>query len=221
MRDLKNFVQINHKSTKRNYIRRVNVSKPKVIKIARNYSKDYWDGSRNTGYGGYKYIPGYWKNTALKLIKSYKLKDHAKILDIGCGKGFLLYELIKINPTFKIIGIDISRYAINNAKKNNNIKYFVGKAENRLNFKKNYFDLVISLGTLHNLEIFNLKKALNEISRVSKNSYVMVESYRNESEMFNLQCWALTCESFFSRKEWLWIFKEFNYKGDYEFIFFE
>ena len=106
-------------------------------------------------------------------------------------------------------------------RKNNNIKYFVGKAENRLNFKKNYFDLVISLGTLHNLEIFNLKKALNEISRVSKNSYVMVESYRNESEMFNLQCWALTCESFFSRKEWLWIFKEFDYKGDYEFIYFE
>ena len=131
------------------------------------------------------------------------------------------YELIRINPTFKIIGIDISRYAIINAKKNNNIKYFVGKAENRLNFKKNYFDLVISLGTLHNLEIFNLKKALNEISRVSKNSYVMVESYRNESEMFNLQCWALTCESFFSRKEWLWIFKEFDYKGDYEFIYFE
>ena len=139
MRELKNFVQNNHKSTKRNYIKRVNRSKPKVIKIARNYSKDYWDGSRSTGYGGYKYIPGYWKKTALKLIKSYKLKDHAKILDIGCGKGFLLYELIRINPTFKIIGIDISRYAIINAKKNNNIKYFVGKAENRLNFKKKLF----------------------------------------------------------------------------------
>ena len=86
--------------------------------------------------------------------------------------------------------------------------------------KKNNFDLAISTGCFHNLNIFDLKFSLNEIKRVSKQSYIMVESYRNEKELFNLQCWALTCESFFSKKEWIWLFKEYNYNRNYEFIYF-
>ena len=69
--------------------------------------------------------------------------------------------------------------------------------------------------------INKLKSALKEIERVGKNKYIAVESYRNENELFNLQCWALTCESFFSPEEWIWLFNEFDYTGDYEFIFFE
>ena len=79
----------------------------------------------------------------------------------------------------------------------------------------------MSLGCLHNLRIFELEVALKEIQRVGKLSYVMLESYRNEKELFNLQCWALTCESFFNQKEWIWIYEKFGYKGDYEFIYFE
>ena len=95
-----------------------------------------------------------------------------------------------------------------------------GKKEN-LPFKNNQFDLVISLGCLHNLKIFEIKNALGEIQRVGKKAYIMLESYRNEKELFNLQCWALTCESFFEKKEWIWIYNRFGYKGDYEFIYFE
>ena len=77
------------------------------------------------------------------------------------------------------------------------------------------------MGCFHNLRIFELEKALSELDRVSKNSYLMVESYRNEQELFNLQCWALTCESFFDKEEWIWLFNKFDYNGDYEFIYFE
>lgn len=217
---LKNFIQKIHNSSQRKYLNRMNFNKPKVMKEAKKYSKSYWDGSRSQGYGGYKYIPGYWRGLARKFINFYKLKKNAKILDIGCGKGFLLYEMLLLRPDLKITGVDVSKYALNLAICKNKIQYKQHKAQNKFNYKNNSFDLVISIGTLHNLEIYELKKSLIEIERISKNSYIMVESYRNNMELFNLQCWALTCESFFSKSEWEWIFKEFNYTGDYEFIFF-
>lgn len=215
------FLQKNHNSTKRNYISRMIDNKVECMKIAKKYGKDYWDGDRKFGYGGYKYIPGRWSNVAKKLISFYKLKRGSKILDVGCGKSYLLYEMIKLEPNLKIQGIDISNYAINKAFKHKNIKLKNHKAEKKYNFKKNYFDLVISLGTLHNLEIFNLEKALKEIQRVGKKKFIMVESYKNDKQLFNLQCWALTCQSFLNPKEWKWVFKNSNYTGDYEFIYFD
>jgi ubiquinone/menaquinone biosynthesis C-methylase UbiE len=97
----------------------------------------------------------------------------------------------------------------------------VHTAEEKYPFKDKYFDLVISITTLHNLHINDLKKALGEIQRVGKNEYIVVESYKNEKELFNLQCWALTCAAFFMPTEWVWLFREFGYSGDYEFIYFE
>ena len=76
------------------------------------------------------------------------------------------------------------------------------------------------MGCLHNLKIYDLKKAFQNINKISKKSYILVESFRNQTELFNLQCWALTCESFFSKKEWIYLFDAFDYKGDYEFIYF-
>ena len=221
MKNPKKFIQKIHNSSYRNYLNRMNLKKPSIMSEAKKYSKKYWDGSRSEGYGGYKYIPGYWKGLARKLINFYKLKKNAKILDIGCGKGFLLYEITKLRPDLSVTGVDISNYALKHAIGKEKIKYKLHKAQNNFKYKNKYFDLVISIGTLHNLEIFDLKKSLNEISRISKNSYIMVESYKNNLELFNLQCWALTCESFFSQNEWKWIFKEFKYNGDYEFIFFK
>ena len=98
---------------------------------------------------------------------------------------------------------------------------FIHQAQKPYPFKDKQFDLVMSLGCLHNLRIFELEIALKEIERVGKQGYVLVESYRNEKELFNLECWALTCESFFDSKEWLWIYNRFGYTGDYEFIYFE
>ena len=216
-----NFVNKNHSLTKRNYLERMINSKVKCMIEAKKYSKNYWDGSRKYGYGGYRYIPNRWTSVAKKIIKKFKLKNNSSILDIGCGKAFLLYEIKKILPNIHISGFDISRYAIQKAPEEIRQNLFVHKAQDKYPFIKKKFDLAMSLGCFHNLELNDLKKALKEMQRVSKKSYIMVESYRNEKELFNLQCWALTCESFFSKKEWIWIFKEFNYNQNYEFIYFK
>ena len=218
---LKNFVTPLHKQTKRNYVERMTNNKVYCSEVAKKYSKEYWDGDRKFGYGGYKYIPGRWKPVAEKLIKTYKLDSKSKILDAGCGKGFLLHEMKLLEPGLEINGFDISDYAIKNSHKNVKSNIFLHDIRNRFPFKNKEFDLVISLGTIHNLKVFDIKNAIQEIDRVGKSSYVMVESYRNLKELFNLQCWALTCESFFSTEEWLWLYNSFNYNGDYEFIFFE
>lgn len=217
----KNFINSLHKSIRRKYLERMCDEKVLCMHEAKKYGKNYWDGHRRYGYGGYKYIPGRWNKVAKKLIKTYKLKNGSKILDVGCGKGFLLYELKKILPSIKILGLDVSRYAIKNSKKE--IKKFlkIFDCKRKLPFKKNNFDLVISLGTIHNFNLLEVERIINEIVRVGKKSYIMVESYRNESELFNLQCWALTCESFFSPLEWKHLLKSNNYNGDYEFIYFK
>ena len=221
MGKLKNFISKLHNSTKRDYVSRMVDNKVYCMKISKKYDKEYWDGKRRFGYGGYKYIPDRWTNVAKSLIKNYKLNNNSSILDVGCGKAFLLYEIKKLLPKIKICGFDISKYGLNSSKKEIKKFLFVHKAQDKYPFKNKQFDLVISLGCLHNLKIFEIKKALNEIQRVGKKSYVMLESYRNEKELFNLQCWALTCESFFDQEEWIWIYKEFGYTGDYEFIYFE
>ena len=120
-----------------------------------------------------------------------------------------------------MVGFDISRYAIENAPKDLKANLFVHTAQESYPFLDKEFDLIVSNTTLHNLKIFDLKIALTEIERVGKKKYIIVESYRNEAELFNVQCWALTCEAFFSNEEWIWLFSEFGYNGDYEFIYFE
>ena len=214
------FIQKLHLKTKRNYLNRMINQKVKCMGVAKKYGKDYWDGNRRYGYGGYEYIPGRWRNVALNLIKTYSLTEKSKILDVGCGKGYLLYEIKKLIPNLKVVGFDISNYSIKNSKKEIKKTLFVHNAETKFPFKKNYFDLVISIGVLHNLNLAKVSFSLSEIQRVSRNSYIMVESYRNDKELFNLQCWALTCKTFFHVSDWKWLFKKNKFKGDFEFIYF-
>ena len=221
MGKLKKIVTSLHESSKRNYIERMVNEKVKCMKVAKKYSFDYWDGNRKYGYGGYKYIPGRWKKAAQKIIKDYSLKDGSKILDVGCGKGYLLYEIFLINPKIEIYGFDISSHAIKEVPKKIRKNILKHNVKKKFPYSNKKFDLAISLGTLHNLNLIDLKTALSEIDRVSKKNYVMVESYRNNLELFNLQCWALTCESFFMPNEWKWMFKYYGYKGDIEFIYFK
>jgi len=209
-----------HKNTSRKYIDRMVDDKVVCMGKAKGYEHDYWDGDRRFGYGGYKY-DGRWVEIAKDLIKEYKLTNDSKVLDVGCGKAFLLYEIKQLLPQITIAGFDISKHAIANAKEEVKEYLYRANAESPYAYDDNEFDLVFSLGTLHNLKIYDLKKAVQEMQRVGKKKFIMVEAYRNDTELFNLQCWALTCESFFKPDEWTWMYEEWGYDGDYEFIYFE
>ena len=217
------FMSSLHKSTSRDYLARVNdkeFPKAKAANLAKHWDFDYWDGDRRINYGGYKYIPNRWDTVINNLIDYYKLPLEAKILDIGCGKGFFLYDFLKLRPKSDVNGIDISSYALKNSKNEIKEKLKLGNAT-KLPWKNNYFDLVISINTLHNLHTYDLEKALFEMERVGKNKYLCVESYRNEEEKTNLLYWQVTCEAFYTPEEWKWWFKKTNYNGDYSFIYFE
>ncbi|MBZ0186497.1 MAG: class I SAM-dependent methyltransferase [Candidatus Obscuribacterales bacterium] len=215
------FLSANHKSTRRDYVSRVNeYPKAKAATLAKKFDFDYWDGSRHTGYGGYKY-DGRWRTIAESIAQHYKLGEGSRVLDVGCGKGFLLYELTQIVPGVHVTGVDISDYAVQNAKPEIKGQLSVANAT-ELPFPDNSFDLVISITTLHNLYCFDLFKALQEIERVAERAkYICVESYRTEEEKVNLLYWQLTCEMFCTPEEWKWWFEKTGYTGDYSFIYFE
>ena len=217
----KNFVSKNHYKTKRNYVERMMNEKIKCMKISKKYNYDYWDGNRRYGYGGYNFIKGYHTDFAKKIISEYNLTNYSKILDIGCGKGYLLYEIKSILKNIEIVGIDISKYAKMNSKKEIRRNIIIYDARKKLKFKDNYFDLVLSINTLHNFKLNEIEKSLQEIERVGKSKFICVESYRNEREQFNLQCWALTAETIIDVMSWKWLFNKANYSGDYEFIYFK
>ena len=223
MREI-DFVGELHKKSTRDYLARVNdqtYPKYKAAELAKKYDIDYWDGDRRICYGGYKYIEGWWEVAVRKMLKYYQLPKGGKILDVGCGKVYMLYEFKKIRPDLEVTGIDISKYAIKNGKEEikNNLK--VGNAK-RLPWENNTFDLVYSINTLHCLDAEGLNESLREIERVGKrNKYVCIESWRNEEEKANLLYWQVTCESFHSTKVWKWWFKKTGYSGDYSFIYFE
>ncbi len=217
------FISRIHKSTPRDYIKErvLNCDKAACAKIAKRFGKDYWDGDRKYGYGGYRY-DGRWRPLVEKLAKHYHLKPTDRILDVGCGKGYLLYEFTQVVPGIRIAGIDISRYAIRHAKEE--VKPFlkVGDAR-RLPYQDRRFDFVVSINVLHNLYLYDLEKSLKEIERVARGNkkYLVVDSYRNDREKTNLMYWQLTCECFYTPKEWEWIFKDSGYRGDYGFIYYD
>jgi ubiquinone/menaquinone biosynthesis C-methylase UbiE len=217
----RDFLSLIHKATKRDYLARVTQrDKAEVAELAMQWGYDYWDGSRETGYGGYRY-DGRWRKVADAMIATYGIKPGMRILDVGAGKGFLLHDFLAATPGLEVHGIDISRYGIEHAMESVKDKILEGSAA-RLPFADGYFDLVISINTLHNLYISELFSAFKEIERVGRGEkYICVETYRNEREKVNLMYWQLTCRAFHTPDEWKWIFEETGYTGDYEFIWFE
>jgi len=217
---LLNLVTPLHERTKRDYMARLMDDKIACMKKAREFERDYWDGERRFGYGGYSY-DGRWKAVAEELIDEYGLDNHSRVLDIGCGKGHLLYELQKLLPSVKLYGMDRSLYALNNMPVGLLADTIYGKCEFGLPYRDKQFDLVVSLGTLHNLTLKELWHTLPDIQRVGQHGYIMVESFRNEAEWFNLCAWCLTAESIMRPEDWCFLYDKCGYKGDYEFIFFQ
>ncbi len=218
------FMSVLHKSTKRDYLARVNdqdFPKAKAADLAKKFDFDYWDGDRRICYGGYHYMEGRWEKVAKAMSEHYQLPPKPKILDIGCGKGYLLYDFLKVIPDAQIYGIDNSSYALKNSKREVRSQLTLGNATN-LPWPDDYFDLVISITTLHCLHAQQLEKALTEMQRVGKrHKYLCVESWRNQIEKANLLYWQVTCEAFNTPEAWEWWFKLTGYNGDHSFIFFE
>lgn len=211
-----------HTRTKRDYIARVvEHDKAECATIAKRWGEEYWDGSRQYGYGGYRY-DGRWRPVAEAMACHYGLKPGDRILDVGCGKAHLLYEFTQTVPGVEVVGLDVSAYGIANAKEEVRPFLYEGTAS-RLPFEDASFDFVLSLNTLHNLLLPDLFAAFGEINRVGRGprKYVLIESYRNEREKVNLLYWQLTCESFFTPAEWRWIHEQCGYDGDHGFIYFE
>lgn len=217
------FLSAIHKRTTRDYLARVNDAefpKARAAELAGSFGYDYWDGDRRTGYGGFRY-DGRWQKVAQAMVDHYHLKPGDKILDVGCGKAFLLYDFTQVLPGLEVYGLDVSAYAIEHAKDEVRDRLTVGSAAT-LPWPDDHFDLVISINTLHNLYVYDFDAALREIERVgARHKYICVESYRNEAEKANLLYWQLTCQMFCTPAEWEWWFQQTGYTGDHSFIYFE
>jgi protein-L-isoaspartate(D-aspartate) O-methyltransferase len=215
------FLQDVHSSTRRDYVARILAgNKAEFAALAKRFGVEYWDGDRNTGYGGYRY-DGRWLPVAERLGRHYGLRSGDRVLDVGCGKGFLLFEFARAIPGLRTAGLDISRYALEHAKPEVRPRLLRGNAT-RLPFPDHSFDLVVSINTLHNLELPDLDEALREIERVGRrHKYIVMDSYRNEQEKVNLMYWQLTCECFFTPREWAFVLERAGYTGDHGCIYFD
>jgi len=183
--------------------------------IARQFGKEYFDGNRLYGYGGYSYHPRFWRATVKRFRDYYNLQENASVLDVGCGKGFMLHDFKELMPNLTIAGIEISEYAIEHAIET--VKPFlrVGNAK-ELPYEDNSFDLVISINTIHNLPLEECKRALREIQRVTrKYAFITVDAWRTEQEQKRMMKWNLTALTYMNVDDWKKLFAEVGYRDDY------
>ena len=205
----------NYPKTARDLTARVTSKSEESRNLARRFDKEYFDGDRNNGYGGFYYNEKYWRGVIPDIISRYNLTPDSKVLDIGCAKGFFLYDLKTAIPGIFIKGVDVSTYAITNALPEVKSELLIANAVN-LPFADNFFDFVISINTVHNLSITDCGLALKEIERVSKgSSFITVDAYHNEEEKIRMEAWNLTALTMMSCVEWELFFKKVGYSGDY------
>ena len=185
--------------------------------LALEFDYEYFDGPRKLGLGGYKYIDGFWSNVVEDFISFYKLNKQSSILDVGCGKGFTLFDFCKKIPEIRIRGLEYSQYCYNNSLPIIRPHIDLGCCSS-LPYDSNSFDLAISIATVHNLDKNGVKRALKELIRVSKRSYIKVNGYTNELEKKQLDNWNLVAKTILHVEEWKELFKEVGYDREWEFF---
>jgi ubiquinone/menaquinone biosynthesis C-methylase UbiE len=200
---------------KRDLTQRLESKTEEVRSVARKFDKEFFDGERKFGYGGFSYNSRYWSEVVKDFSNYYNLNDGSRILDVGCAKGFMLYDFYKLNSNLDLHGIDISKYAIDNSVPEIKDKLQVANAT-KLPYEDNFFDLVIAINTIHNLDKDECGIALKEISRVSKeNAFVTVDAFNNEDEKKRMYAWNLTAKTIMSIENWKKFFSDKKYNGDY------
>lgn len=205
----------NYPSTVRNLDERSLGRSDESRNIARRFDKEFFDGERKNGYGGHHYNPKYWSEVVKTFQVYYGIEAKHTILDVGCAKGFMLYDFEQLIPGLTTFGLDISEYAIENRHHLLSGALCVGNAK-ELPFFDNSFDLVISINTIHNLELSDCMLALSEIERVSRgNSFIVVDAFRNDHEKLRMEKWNLTAKTILSTDDWKVVFETCGYSGDY------
>lgn len=183
--------------------------------LSRQFGRDYFDGDRMHGYGGYVYNPRFWTETVKRFRDYYGLKDDASVLDVGCAKGFMLHDFKQLMPRLKVAGIDISQYAIDHAIQSVKPYLRVGDCKS-LPYPDHSFDLVVGINVVHNLDLGDCKQAIREIQRVSRGrAFLVVDAWRNQGERDQLEKWVVTCRTHMHVEEWKHLFAECGYTGDF------
>lgn len=205
----------NYPKTKRDLSGRLQSKSEEVRAIARKFDKEFFDGDREHGYGGFNYMPRFWQPVIPDFVEHFGLTNESSLLDVGCAKGFMLYDLLQVLPSINAQGVDISKYAIENAKPEVAHRLSTANAT-CLPFDDNSFDVVVSINTIHNLDVNDCAKALKEIERVSKGkAFITVDAYRNDEEKTRMEAWNLTAKTMMHVDEWKAFFKEVGYTGDF------
>jgi ubiquinone/menaquinone biosynthesis C-methylase UbiE len=183
--------------------------------VARRFGKDFFDGDRRHGYGGFSYQSRFWQPVVSTFKAHFGLNSKSSLLDVGCGKGFMIHDIALLIPGITVQGIDVSEYAITNAIDDMKPNVRVADAK-RLPFPDKSFDVVIAINTIHNLDREECGQALKEIERVSRGkSFITVDAYRNDEEKDLMYAWNLTAKTIMSVDEWIRFFNEVGYTGDY------
>ncbi len=200
--------------TKRNIQKRKDGKDPAVVAISKQYGEMYFDGPRDYGYGGYRY-DGRWVPVARDIVTHFNLKPGMRVLDVGCGKGFLVKDLLQVCPGLEVFGLDISLYALMHCEPEVIGRIHLGTAE-RLPFPDGSFDCVLSLNTVHNFPRPRAIKVMQEIQRLSGGrAFVQVDSYHTPEQKEIFESWVLTAEFYDYPDGWKAMFDEAGYTGDY------
>ena len=183
--------------------------------IARQFGREFFDGDRRTGYGGFTYHPRFWQPVIPAFQRHFGLTSASSLLDVGCAKGFMLHDLAEMIPGVTVKGVDVSSYAIAHAIETMKPHVLVADAR-ELPFADQSFDVVVSINTVHNLERADVIRALREIERVKRRgAFVTVDAYRSEEERARMLSWNLTALTILSVDEWKQLFAEAGYTGDF------